>query len=244
MKNTIVFVSLCLFFSLHGLPLQGQGWWGSGVSGEGPTVERNLDLAPFSALKVSISGDVHITQGSKQSVRIVAQENIIALIKTEVEGGTWHLGFKESVRKTGSVQVYITMPTLRALGVTGSGQVFVKDGFKVSDDFSLSVTGSGDIEMALSGESVSAQVSGSGSLRLRGSATRLSAKVTGSGSLQAYDLPIGDSEVVVTGSGSCKLSVRENLEARVTGSGSIYYKGSPRLVSRITGSGDVQQVTR
>ena len=75
-----------------------QNWSpGTGINGEGPKVMKTLDLASFDGLSLAISADVMVKQGSAQSVKIEAQQNIIDNLKKEVKDGVWKISFNKNV---------------------------------------------------------------------------------------------------------------------------------------------------
>lgn len=44
----------------------------------------------------------------------------------------------------------------------------------------------------------------------------------------------------ISGSGDCKVTATEILDARISGSGDVFYKGQPRIISKISGSGSLE----
>ncbi|MEL6867037.1 MAG: hypothetical protein AAFP19_21620 [Bacteroidota bacterium] len=65
---------------------QSWGWGGKGIKGEGPRVEKTLDVSNFSGFKLKISADIVLRKGNTQSVKVKGQQNIIDLI-TRYAGG-------------------------------------------------------------------------------------------------------------------------------------------------------------
>jgi hypothetical protein len=61
-----------------------------------------------------------------------------------------------------------------------------------------------------------------------------------SGDVDAFELRARDSSVVITGSGNCRTSVSDTLQAKITGSGDVLYKGYPEIKQTITGSGSLR----
>ncbi|MBK9013794.1 MAG: hypothetical protein IPM82_06730 [Saprospiraceae bacterium] len=82
MKSTISSVMTLFTILLFASSACTQNWSsGPGITGEGPKVTKTLDLASFDGLSLAISADVMIQQGSSQSVKIEAQQNIIDNLK-------------------------------------------------------------------------------------------------------------------------------------------------------------------
>ena len=110
-------------------------------------------------------------------------------ILTEVSGGklvikkenwdNWKMNWNEKVT------VYITMPELKGLGVSGSGKAEIKDAVK-TEDLDLSVSGSGKLytnDIMVS--NLGCSISGSGDIILggNGNATKADISISGSGDL-------------------------------------------------------------
>ena len=85
-----------LFIALFSVLSFGQNW-GNGVKGKGEIVSKELNLSKFTGVELSTSGDVILTKGSTQKVRVEGQQNIIDLINTEVSRGTWDIEFTKNV---------------------------------------------------------------------------------------------------------------------------------------------------
>lgn len=236
MKNLTVIIGLLVLCSQE---MQAQNWWKNGISGEGPTVTRTLDLDDFAAIRLTNNAKVYIRQGSPQSVEVEAQENIIDNLKREVQDDTWTIGFDRSVRRYDGMKVYITIPHLEGLRVSGSGSITSEGRFTGVDDLGVSISGSGDIRLDVDATSVDSHISGSGNIKLRGNTGHHEISISGSGDVEAYELSSESCKVRISGSGDCDVDVREDLEVRISGSGDVNYKGRPRISSRISGSGDI-----
>ena len=72
----------------------------------------------------------------------------------------------------------------------------------------VGISGSGDVIIGGNGEAASADVS-----------------ISGSGNYSGESLKITNADFSISGSGSCKCNVTDNLEASVSGSGNITYTG-------------------
>jgi hypothetical protein len=214
--------------------------WGTGIKGEGPKVTKNLDIASFDGIGLSISADVYVRQGSPQSVKIEAQQNIIDNLERNVSNGVWKISFDKNVRGHDGVKIWITVSDLNKIAVSGSGDVIGEGKFNNLGSLDLSISGSGNINLNANSKSLSAAISGSGDMKLMGETGDCEMKITGSGDISAFDLDAKSCAVKITGSGDSSVNVRENLDVSIVGSGDVFYKGRPSVRSKITGSGDVQ----
>ncbi|HMR43235.1 MAG TPA: head GIN domain-containing protein [Saprospiraceae bacterium] len=204
--------------------------------GSGSTVSRDLQLDDFHSVTLEISGDVYVRQGNDFSVTAEGQENILDLLDTDVHNGVWEIDFTDCVSNFRNLKIFITMPEVRALTATASGDIRSENVLE-ADDLVLLATGSGNIILDLDANNVEATSTGSGDIRLDGFCDNLNVVLTGSGDFEGFSLKAGNADVRTTGSGDAEVNVEDNLTVRITGSGDVSYKGNPSISSTITGSG-------
>jgi hypothetical protein len=211
----------------------------------GQTVKESRDLPVFENVALAFSGDVYITQGSQQHVEIEAAESAMEIIETKVDGNTLVLKTKNGHwHDLGKVNVYITMPEIGKLSISGSGDIICESSIK-TNEIDLSISGSGSLRIAnLAFQEITADITGSGNMSLKGKGDpgELDVTITGSGSLKAEELSIGEATVTITGSGSATVNVIKELETNITGSGSVFYKGNPIINANATGSGKTRSI--
>jgi hypothetical protein len=192
----------------------------SSTQGSGVVVTQARDVPPFTGVELAGFNNVVVRVGEDQSVVVKADDNLIERVTTEVRSGTLVIGNTPGSFSTRSpMSVEVTVPTLDALTLTGSGNV-------IADD--------------LDADSLTVDLPGSGTLTGSGTATRLDVTVGGSGVVQFTQLVANDVRAAVTGSGSIFVTATKSLDASVSGSGAIVYTGSPQDVTRsVTGSGAI-----
>jgi hypothetical protein len=211
---------------------------------KGQTVNKETrNLAGFTRVNFGISGELFINIGPEFKVVLEGEKSLLEEIETEVTGSklvikkdSWHSHGNEKVT------VYITMPELTGLGVSGSGKAEIKDAVK-TENLDFSVSGSGRLVSAdLTLGKLNVGISGSGDVIIGGSgeATSADVSISGSGNYSGESLKIANADFSISGSGSCKCNVTDNLEASVSGSGNITYIGSPKIDARVSGSGRVR----
>jgi hypothetical protein len=211
--------------------------------------EQTRKVDPFTEISLRIGAKVHLEQGAKQNLEIVAKSSTLDEIITEVKDGKLIIRFpnKDFFWKTfqpGEVIIYITAPEINGLGVSGSGDIIAQDEIKTKI-LDMAVSGSGNIKLSdFSAERVKATISGSGDIVLAGktAAQDLSVAISGSGNLKAIDYSADDVSVKVAGSGNVEVGANKNLYVRLAGSGNVTYKGNPLIDQSIAGSGKVRSV--
>ena len=206
---------------------------------------RKVD--PFTEISLRIGAKVHLEQGEKQNLEIVAKSSTLEELITEVKDGKLIIRFpnKDFFWKTfqpGEITIYVTTPEIKGLGVSGSGDIIAEDGIKTKA-LDLAVSGSGNIKIEdLSAEQVKATISGSGDIVLSGktAAQDLGVAISGSGNLKGMDYSADDVSVKIAGSGNVDIEANKNLYVRLAGSGNVTYKGHPLIDQSIAGSGKVR----
>ncbi|RTQ53474.1 DUF2807 domain-containing protein [Hymenobacter gummosus] len=214
--------------------------FGPRVRGTGPTQTETRTVSNFSRVELKIDAEVILTQGPQREVRIEAQRNILDVLETETSGDELEIEYGH-VRVTGHdpIKVYITVPALSEVEVSGSGKLRTAGPWSASS-FRVGVSGSGEADMELQGvDGLRTSISGSGEVKLRGAATSNNINISGSGKASAYDLSTQDTYVSISGSGKSYVRAARTLSAEISGSGSVYYRGTPSVTTRISGSGKV-----
>ncbi|MEW6410850.1 MAG: head GIN domain-containing protein [Candidatus Zixiibacteriota bacterium] len=191
------------------------------IDGSGEIVTQTRDLGEFTRIESSGSFDIYVYVGSKQEVTITFDDNLIDLVETRVHGKTLDIFCEETFRTRRDCRIEIHIPELRAVKISGSGDVEVYD---------------------LKGDAFEYEVSGSGDMRAEGAVGEVEIKVSGSGDVDLRDLMAQDAYIKVSGSGDVKVYASESLTGRVSGSGDIQYYGDPQHVSRhVSGSGSIRK---
>ena len=208
--------------------------------------EEVREVSAFSKVSLRISAKVYLTQGEKQSLRVIAEPETLEELVTEVKDRSLVIRYPNNTFfrnwNPGKVEIYVTVPEVEGLSVSGPGDI-ISESIK-SRIIDFTVSGSGNIEIEnLSAEKVDAGISGSGNIRLKsgGVANELRARISGSGNVDAGGFEAQNVDVQTSGSGNCHVISNGALNVRVSGSGSVYYSGNPSIDSSISGSGKVRK---
>lgn len=203
-------------------------------------------VGAFSSLVLAGSPTVTLRQGSPQKVEVEGDPEDLSHLETTVTNGRLRIGSKPTngnswYRNRGSIRVYVTMPSIKGLTVSGSGNIKAAEAVNAAD-LDLTVSGSGGIELAnLTADKINTAVSGSGNIDVAGVAPTQDVSVSGSGNVKASKLRSEACHVAISGSGNCRLMVTKSLDASIVGSGDVYVMGSPKISSSVIGSGRIHR---
>ena len=187
------------------------------VQGSGVAASETRSLPSFQAVQLAGSNQVVVRVGEPQSVVVTGDDNLLALVTTEVRDGALVIDSDGSFSTEQPMSVEVSVPSLGAVTLSGSGIVTVE---------------------GVDAEKLVARLPGSGLLVVDGTTERLDAALAGSGRLLLAELVAQDATAVVSGSGQIEVHATRRLDATVSGSGTITYRGDPATVTqRVTGSG-------
>lgn len=213
-----------LVFALGGLTVALVDRHGSSSSpvehGSGVAATQIRTVTTFDRIELAGVNNVVVRVGAKQHVVVRGDDNLLGRVTTTVRASTLVVGNTSGSFETKSpMSVEVTVPTLGALTLSGSGNILVS---------------------GLSGDRLVVRLSGSGTLSGSGSAARLDVAVPGSGSVEFIPVEARDVRASVSGSGSIFVTATRRLDASVSGSGAIVYAGNPGAVTKnVTGSGAI-----
>lgn len=192
----------------------------STVQGSGQVQRQVRRITSFSQLQLDCAADVEFHRAPQVSLIVEADDNVLPMIQTDVQGQKLVISSSGSYSSAHTVRVSVTGPSLDRAEINSSGQI--------------SASG-------LQAEHFTAAISGSGNLSASGSATVVNVDLQGSGNIDLGQLDAKKAEVTLSGSGSILVHATQSLNANLSGSGDIRCTGHPSDVHRnVSGSGQVR----
>ncbi len=196
------------------------------VVGSGEVIEKDVSVSDFDKIDVQGIGSVFVEIGDEETVRIEAQDNLMEYLEVEVRGDTLEIRQRPGVglRPTRPLNFYVTAKALDSITLSGSADVEVEDNLESKKDFTLRLSGAGDITLAdLEAESISL-------------------KLSGTGDVTAKKWDASNTEIVVSGAGSVKVEeiAADTLETKLSGTGNVTVSGGEveKQIVNISGAGD------
>jgi hypothetical protein len=216
MKRTIVSLSLmALLLSVGGCKFGGH------VTGSGAMKLEKRDVSTFTSVEISGAYDVEIVAQKSQSLEIEGDDNLLPLIKTEVNNGVLRIYSDKSFNTKNKLHVRIAVQSLDSINTSGASDITASD--IKTDDFNVEASGAGNIELA--GETKTLEVS-----------------MSGAGELDAKELHAQNVNITSSGAAQADVYATEALQAKVSGAGNVSYYGNPKSVSEDTsGAGTISK---
>jgi hypothetical protein len=223
---------------------EGNMFIGPGERGSGNVISQTREVSGFDALSVEYPAQVLIQQGSSESIKIEAEDNLMPNLKTEVRNGRLEVFYKREndkhVNPTKTVKITILVKDLRDVDFSSAGDVIIEK--LKTDNLDVSLSGAGSLKLdAIQVKGLGVSLSGAGSATASGTADRLDLSISGFGDFDGAELHDQDAQVSISGAGSATVWVDNDLTAEVSGAGSVSYYGTPSVSRQISGVGNVTQ---
>jgi len=209
------------------------------TKGKGAYVTWSSDLTGFNGVNNSINAKVYVKQAENYKIEIKAQENIREAIRLSISNNQLILDFPCANVKHDGIEVWIEMPEINSLTVSGRGELKSENLIETST-LSTIISGVGKINVSANTAYLSSKISGSGIIQLNGTSTSANYEISGSGNILGFEMISDDVKVNISGSGKLECFANIALGVRISGSGNVFYKGYPTQHSfSVSGSGRV-----
>ena len=211
----------------------------------GKTVSRNYQVGNFQEIDAAGPYDINVQTGANPSVTARGPEKVLDDMDVAVEGdklvirsknrGFLNFGWSSHGRTVFTV----TVPTIRAATLTGSGDLNVNS--VSGDSFAGTLAGSGDLTVgSVNVKSLKLSLAGSGDAKASGGQAQTAEYSTvGSGDIDARGLTAQQLKVSIAGSGDVNGHATGTAEVKIMGSGDVTVTGGAKCSFEKHGSGDL-----
>ena len=204
-------------------------------------------VSNFNGIKVSTGIDLYITMGSTEEVKIVADDDIIDKIITEVKGGKLHIYTKSSsnwFNWNGANQTrkaYVTVKELESIDASSGSFVSSENTLK-GEDLKVSASSGSDVAIDIYYKNVWVNTSSGSDAKLSGKVKTLSAEASSGSDIMAKNLESKICKVSVSSGSDATVNVADELYANASSGADIGYYGNPQVkdINESSG-GDVSQ---
>ena len=210
-------------------------------SGDGVPLSE-LEYADAQPTGISLAGPdtVIVTSGERLTISVEGSADATEELRFELDDDELEISRVGSWRDTGKATVRVTMPTPTSLSLAGSGDLEL-DRLGTGGEAGVSIAGSGKSRVArIDADELEVNVAGSGSLKGAGRARTLELSIAGSGDLDLREVEVGDADISIAGSGDAVFSSNGTVDASIMGSGDVRVIGNAKCSSNSMGSGKLR----
>ncbi|MBD59545.1 MAG: DUF2807 domain-containing protein [Citromicrobium sp.] len=205
-----------------------------------PLAELDYEGATPTGISLAGPDRVIVTSGESLTIDVEGDPDVVELLRFDLDDDDLEIGREGSWRQKGIATIRITMPTPTSLSLAGSGEIEV-DRLGTGGEAEVSIDGSGESRVGrIDADTLEVNVAGSGSLTGAGSVQTLELSIAGSGDIDLREVQVGKAEVSIAGSGDAIFASDGEVEANIMGSGDVEVIGNARCSVSSMGSGDVK----
>jgi hypothetical protein len=200
--------------------------------------EKEFSIIDFDRLEIASALDVRVEQSNVYDVQVRGDRRNVNDLEVYKSGNTLVIKFDDNANRIHETYITITMPRLDGAIFSAASSSKV-NGFESDADLDLHVSGGSLCQVSAGYREVNLTLSGSSSLLMSGLGDEINAEISGASGLTAFDYPVREANINVSGASNGKVTVTDELMAVAAGSSSLIYRGSPSVVTEISGGSTV-----
>lgn len=211
------------------------------VHGSGVVMQEPRVVHGITGIEMKTVGDVIIELGDTETLLLTADDNLLPLIDTVVDGGilTIRTNGNFNLIPTQPITVHVTVTALMHIRHAGPGYMVAP--VLAADQFSATVSGAGDLDIeGLNAASLEASLEGLGDIHIAsGVVGTQTISISGHGEYEAREVVSVEADVDIPGFGLVAVQVSDRLDVIIDGTGFVQYFGLPVVTQAITRIGRV-----
>jgi hypothetical protein len=205
-----------------------------------PIVEREITLSNFNKIAAGEKFNVVITRGNAINVKVKGPTDTVNDIEWNVANSILNITFTHYSSSHARVDVYITLPELVQLNLSGAASGTINGFQGVNHVIRTVISGAAQCMVIGTGLNTQVDISGAAELTLSGTTSSLYGNISGSGRLHASELAADEVDIATSGSAQARVKVVNSLFVDASGTSTVYYLGNPNIKHVVTsGTGRV-----
>jgi len=223
---------LCLFLAFNLLSCE--------CEDPGPVqrTEKEFDMIDFDRVEITSALDVRVEQSNVYSAQVRGDRRNVDDLDVYKSGSTLIIKFDDNSNRNHETFVTITMPHLEGVNFSAASSSKV-NGFESDKDLDLYVSGASVCQLSVGYREVNLNLSGASSLVMSGLGDEINAEISGASVLTAFDYPVRQADVNVSGASNGKVTVTDELKVAAEGASSLIYRGNPSVSTSVSGGSAV-----
>lgn len=207
-----------VLWGLSLLMLVGLVQLGCGERGSGSATTDARNVATFREIEVGGAIALVVTVGPGASVELSGDDNIVPLIRAEVDGDKLVIRASESISPELPIVATVTTPALDRVTLRGASKAKVE---------------------GLDGDAFALDAHGASKATLRGRVEKLSLDLHGASTIDADGLSVERVDVEAHGASRVSLAEPQALDAELHGASVVTHRGRPVVRSDLSGASRV-----
>ena len=200
------------------------------IEGSGNVITKEISVQSFDELNVSGVFSVLLSQGSKEEIKIEAEDNLQSLFEVKNEGSKLIISMKKDVNFNSKkkMKVYITFKKLKSMDLKTVGNVSSDQNLSF-DDLKIDNKSVGSLDLKLTTQSLDIDNNSVGNVKLSGKADNVVIKNKSVGSIQAAGFIVQKMDIDNNGIGSAEVNAEKELKVKDSFLGKVNNKGAATI---------------
>ena len=216
------------------------GNFGNGIKGNGEiTTDSRATSSEFTIVSASEGIDVYVTQGKTASIKVEADENVIALIATDITNGKLEIHAKENIGRA-TKKVYVTLPRITGIESASGADLISENTLKV-DVISIDASSGSDISLEIMADEINVGTSSGADIKISGKTNILRVDASSGSDIQATHLESKICHAEASSGSDISVTVSDKLVADASSGADIRYSGNPEVQKNKSPSGSVRK---
>lgn len=219
-----------------------------GMAANGDSDKTEIrNVGSFNGIKVSTGIDLYITMGNVEEVKIVAEEDIIDNLITEVKDGTLRIYMKQSNNwfnwniGNQTRKAYVTVKELQKIDASSGSDVQSENMLK-GETLEVKASSGSDVTLDIYYKNFSLDTSSGSDAKISGKTKNFEAEASSGSDIEAQELESSICRVNVSSGSDASVNVTEELYAKASSGADVRYYGNPKVKDIDESSGgDVSQ---
>ena len=205
------------------------------------TGTRTYDFRNFDEIEMGSAFDVRVVQGTAFAVSATGERNDLDDLNVFVQDGKLVARYNNSWKDRRDVmKIDIVMPDLEAADFSGAVNAWIEK-FENLPELDLELSGASKCTFNGSVRELKFDLSGASRLYLSGEGKYLDGELSGASQIDAYDLPVEESDLDLSGASSARVAVSRFLDVDANGASSVFYKGNPAIEKKLSGGSTLRK---
>lgn len=209
---------------------------GPSIKGNGNVTTSYRDVGDFDQLKVSTGLKVVLRQADENQVIVEADENLHAVIQSEIRGDQLRLYLDARVKNAKKMEVVVEFKDIDVLH-TNAGARVSSDGMLQLKNLETKSSSGSSQDLKINVDHLEGKVSSGANMKLAGKAQAVSLRASSGAILNAGEFTSEACFADASSGANIHIKTTEKFEGEASSGGNVFYSGNPKTVEISTSSG-------
>jgi len=208
-----------------------------GLKGNGKVITKNREVfKSFTKIKASEGLEIFLTQDSKNSIDVQADENIHQYIITEVIDGTLELHTSEQLDKANAKKVFVNFKTINEI-ISSSGANVKTSNIIETKELIIKASSGSMQQISIVSGNIGCTSSSGANIRLKGETEKINATASSGSFIDALKLISEKCKTKTSSGANINVFCSSEINSSASSGSNTMYGGNPKKVNQSKSSG-------